>query len=145
MVLEPDRALTEVTAAGAPKLLGRPAEAPLPLPHFGGSEPIRTLHEQWAGRAPGPRPASVRQAARAWVSGSPILGRGRANRRLLGSLIRTTDALAAHCDQIADRLAAQEALVQEVTEAFGEDVTRLRAEVLRLQRLIPSENAKPGE
>ncbi len=145
MVLEPDRAVTEVSRA--PKLLGRPAEAPPPLARVRDSEQIRSLHEQWAGRSShpssAPRPTSVVKAARAWAGRSPLLGRGRANRRLLGSLIRATDAVAAHGDQVADRLGHQEALLQEITEAFGEDITRLRAEVIQLRRLIAEAEGLP--
>ena len=52
------------------------------------------------------------------------------------ALAQATEAIATHCDLLADRLAAQEAVTADVTGAFGEEITRLRAEVLHLQRLV---------
>ena len=59
---------------------------------------------------------------------------GRADRRLLLALARATDAVAAHCDQLVDRLAAQEAVTADVAGSFGQELALLRAEVLHLQR-----------
>lgn len=66
---------------------------------------------------------------------------GRSDRHLLFALAQATEAIATHCDLLADRLAAQEAVTADVTGAFGEEITRLRAEVLHLQRLVSLRDA----
>ena len=77
---------------------------------------------------------SLRSTVRSWA------GRvsGRSDRRLLLALASATDAVAAHCDLIVDRLTTQEAVTADVTGAFGEEIAQLRAEVLHLQRVVAS-------
>jgi hypothetical protein len=90
----------------------------------------------WSARRLGAgRPDSVR----AW------LGRisGRSDRRLLVSLAGATEAIAAHCDLLGDRLAVLEAVTADVAAAYGEEISRLRAEVLHLQRLVVSLHDAP--
>ncbi len=53
-------------------------------------------------------------------------------------MVDATDALVTSCNQLADRLAAQEAVNADVTAAFGEEITQLRAEVIHLQRVVDS-------
>jgi hypothetical protein len=45
------------------------------------------------------------------------------------------DALVTHFDSLSDRLTATESLCAEVAAAYGEELTRLRAEVLRSNRV----------
>lgn len=80
------------------------------------------------------KPTDLRSKLRAWA------GRvsGRADRRLLFAVVDATDALVTSCNQLADRLAAQEAVNADVTAAFGEEITQLRAEVIHLQRVVDS-------
>jgi hypothetical protein len=59
----------------------------------------------------------------------------------MGALAEATDAIATQCDLLADRIAARDAVGADVADSFGEEVTRLRAEVLHLQRL----SAAPSE
>ena len=68
---------------------------------------------------------------------------GRSDRRLIMALAHATDALATHCDLLVDRLASQEAVTSDVAGAFGEEITRLRAEVVHLQRLVTSLQDSP--
>jgi hypothetical protein len=110
-------------------MLRQPADAPPPLGHVGDSAPVLSLRRVWSGRK-----ARAGGSLRAWA------GRvsGRADRRLLFALADATEALAAQCDLLSDRLAAQEAVTADVTSAFGQDIAQLRAEVLHLQRLVAS-------
>jgi phage shock protein A len=57
---------------------------------------------------------------------------------------RATDAVAAHSDALADRLASQESITADVTAAFGEELAQLRAEVQHLRRLVGSPDDAPG-
>jgi hypothetical protein len=63
---------------------------------------------------------------------------GRADRRLLFAIAHATDAIAARCDVIADRLATQEAITGDITRAYGEEISQLRSEVIHLQRVVGS-------
>ena len=49
-----------------------------------------------------------------------------------------TEAIATHCDLLVDRLAAQESVTADVAESFGQEIVRLRAEVLHLQTEVTS-------
>ena len=64
---------------------------------------------------------------------------GRADRRLLDALAAALQALADHGDLLVDRLAAQEAVTADLNRVHGEELARLRAEVLHLSRM-----AAPG-
>jgi len=135
MVLDPHHAVTGEDGS-APNTLRRPADAPTPLGPVGGAEPLQSFSRVWSARRLGAgRPDSVR----AW------LGRisGRSDRRLLVSLAGATEAIAAHCDLLGDRLAVLEAVTADVAAAYGEEISRLRAEVLHLQRLVVSLHDAP--
>jgi hypothetical protein len=55
----------------------------------------------------------------------------RNDRDLIGELIRAVDALAARCDELADRMITLESALAELVEVFGADLTRLRAAAAR--------------
>jgi hypothetical protein len=119
----------------APRMLRRPAEPPPPLARPGEAHPVLAFRAEW--RAQLQRAHArlrLRSRARRWA------GRvsGRPDHRLLFAMATATDALAAHCDQLVDRLSDQEAVVQDVAASYGEDLTRLRAEVAHLRELIVS-------
>ena len=63
---------------------------------------------------------------------------------MLLALAQATEAIAAQCDLLADRLAAHETVSADVTGAYGEDITRLRAEALHLQRLVSLRDTPDG-
>jgi hypothetical protein len=139
MALDPRSAVTTgpTDDGTAPKMLHRPADAPPALAHVRGSDAVRTLHLDWAALhgpgadlAPsGPWPRLKGKARRA-------LGVGRGDRELLGAVIRALDAVAVRCDELADRLSAQESLMEDVSTSYGEDITRLRADVMALRATI---------
>ena len=124
--------------APTPRLLRRPADAPPPLSPVHDTDTIGTLHLGWAQSFGG--------------DGSGVLGRVRrlvwskkTDRELLGSLIRAVDALAVRCDELADRLAVMATVTDDVTAAFGEDLTHLRAELIaaRQQAQQPHQQPEP--
>ncbi len=115
-----------------PRTLRQPADPPPPPGHVRDTDALQSFFRLWESRrATGTSPSPGR-AVRAWV------GRisGRSNRHLLVALAQATESIAAQCDLLADRLAAHETVTADVTGAFGEELTRLRAEVLHLQRLV---------
>jgi hypothetical protein len=63
---------------------------------------------------------------------------GRRNRYVLEAVVRATGEIADRCDELTTRLEDQGAVTADVASTFGEELARLRAEVLRLQRTIDS-------
>jgi len=126
-------------AAGrAPRMLRQPSEAPPPLGHVGEDPALLSFRREWAARRSATA-GSLRRAVRAWA------GRvsGRSDRRLLLALASATDAVAAQCDHVVDRLTTQEAVSADVATVFGEEIAQLRAEVLHLQRVVASLQGPP--
>ena len=123
MVRDAQNALTDETA---PRMLRRPADAPPPLGPVSTTDGVATLRRVLADRHAAP--ASLRS----WA------GRvsGRSDRRLVLALAGATVAIATHCDQLAARLAEQEAVTADVASSFGQEIAQLRAEVIRLQRSV---------
>jgi hypothetical protein len=111
-----------------PRMLPRPSEAPEPLEPVRSSETLTRLHAVWSRMHAGVQPSpgsrvkrAIRTAARRAI--------GPVDDELSGDLIRAVDALAARCDELSQRLAAQEELTAELTASLGQEVTRLRAAV----------------
>ena len=128
MVRDPHDAVAEGSAR-APGMLRQPADAPPPLGPVGGIDAVASFRRVWASRRVA-TPASLR----AWA------GRisGRSDRRLLVALAAATEAMAAHCDLLIDRVTAQEAVTADVAAALGQEIVQLRAEVVHLQRNLVS-------
>jgi hypothetical protein len=126
MVRDPHDAVAEA-ADGAPRMLRRSADAPPSLGPISGTDPVVAFRRVWSNRN-----VSTKRSLRSWA------GRisGRADRRLLVALVGATEAIATHCDLLADRLVAQEAVTEDVAESFGQELVQLRAEVLRLQAQV---------
>ncbi|HEX3333946.1 MAG TPA: hypothetical protein VHS57_06370 [Acidimicrobiales bacterium] len=127
---------------GAPHALAHPADVPPPLGHVRDSEAVQSFRSAWATHGERARSSSLPARLRAWA------GRvtGRSDRYLLSTVARATDAVAAHCDALTDRLSAQEAITADVTAAFGQELAQLRAEVQHLRRVVgtPSDAAGSG-
>jgi hypothetical protein len=128
MVLDGLRSMKD---EAAPRMLQQPADPPPPLPRPGEERPVQAFRNEWRAQL-GQARLPLRGRARRW------LGRvsGRSDRRLLLAVATATDALAAHCDQLADRLSSQEAIAHDVAASYGEDLTRLRAQVEHLKELV---------
>jgi hypothetical protein len=84
------------------------------------------------------RAALASLAARDAIGALPVriralVGRvtGRRDRYVLQGVVRATGAIADRCDELTTRL-------------YGEELARLRAEVLHLQRTIDSSSGMPG-
>lgn len=120
-------------AERAPRMFRQPIEAPPPLGRVGDDPALQSFHREWSARRAGTA-GSLRPRVRGWA------GRvsGRSDRRLLLALASATDALAAQCDHVAERLTTQESVTADLAGAFGEEIARLRAEVLHLQRIVAS-------
>ena len=112
--------------AQAPGLFRRPSDAPARLAPMGRSEAIETLRREVSYQA-GPQLRSLRYWAGRFS--------GRSRRRLLLQLGAATLALADHCDLLADRLSGQAEISEDLAATFGEELARLRAEVLHLKGL----------
>ena len=148
MAFESDDVGPGADAPGAPCLLRRPTEAPPPLGPVADGPALQALrHESslHAARAGTLWAGSLGRSVRLWA------GRltGRSRRRLTAALAGATIELAERCEQLTDRLMTQEEVTEDVATAFGEELARLRAEVLHLARLVaeqtgPTRDRTPG-
>jgi hypothetical protein len=124
----------------APTMFVRPADVPEPLVPLRSGMDITKLHRMWSSLSPsGPAPhiATWRRVVR---RGRTYVNRGLGNpdRELMADLIRSVDAVAARCDELADRLSNQHVIVADMANIFGEDLTRLRAELARTVERAPA-------
>ena len=113
-----------------PSMFSRPSDPPKPTLPIRNSEHIVVLHREWArshtepdntatpGRRLGKR---ARKIVSRVSNGTPD--------RLLGDLVRAVDALAARSDELSERVANLEVIVDEVARILGSELTRLRAEI----------------
>jgi hypothetical protein len=126
MVRDAHDALNDASVP-APLMLRRPTEMPAPLGSASATEGVSTFRRLWADKNHGGT-----RSMRAWA------GRvsGRSDRRLLLAVAGATEAMAAHCDLLVERLTAQEAVTADVASSFGHEIVQLRAEVDRLQRSV---------
>jgi len=108
----------------------RPSDVLEPLPSIRNDERVATLHREWA-RTPIPQAV---QTTAPWHRFTRLARRianrapGSLDREMIGHLIRAVDAVAARCDEIADRLAHQQIVLNDAVTIFGEELTRLRAD-----------------
>ena len=121
MVRDPHDAVAEPQIA--PRILRQPADAPPAVGHVGASAPVASLRRMLSGEQVGFRGWAARMS-------------GRSDRRLLLALAGAADAMATHCDLLADRLASQEAITADMADVFGQEITQLRAEVVHLRRSV---------
>ena len=130
---ETDRPVSAAQHEPAPPMLGQPLDALPPLGPVSDLDGVRALRRERAARlnvtgASG----DVRTRARSWA------GRvsGRADRRLLLALAEAVDALAIRSDALVDRINLQLGRENEISAVFGDEVSRLRAEVIHLRGLV---------
>ena len=121
-------------------MLRRPADASPPLPLLSDGDGVRQLRAALASLAARDASGTVPERVRAWA------GRvtGRRNRYVLEAVARATVEIADRCDALSTRLNEQESLTAEVARSFGEELARLRAEVLHLQSTIDSSRTTTG-
>jgi hypothetical protein len=111
----------------APRMLRQPADAAPPLVHVTTSAPLVSLRRVRSDHEHGSRGSLRGWAAR--IS-------GRSNRRLLLALVESTEALATQLDLLTDRVMSQEAMTADITDAYGQDLARLRAELTHVRRSV---------
>jgi hypothetical protein len=124
-------------AIAPPEMLSHPLDAGPPLDPIRSDPALAAVHDEW-------RRVASAGAARPDASGGERRGRTGAttdavvreiipliddDRAMIGTLIRAVDRLAGRCDELADRLAALEATLEELGNVTGEEVARLRAAV----------------
>ncbi len=128
------------TVPGPPSMLTLPVGTqPLPPPVHE-HQTVTEMHADWHRVHHRPRvPESAGRGLRGAVSNriadvtrktlEPDL---RDDRMLVGDLIRATDVVARRCDDLAQRIAQLEAVVEEVVRVISADVTSLRAALVAL-------------
>ena len=139
MALNP-RSLMSDGAAGAgdpledaPTLLSQPLGPGEHLPPVRAADELERLHRAWAGLAT-PPPTSRRELTgrlRAALANEPVASAERQDRALIGQLIQAVDTLGARCDELADRVARLETLLEETVTALGADLVAVRAALQR--------------
>lgn len=114
-----------------PRMLRHPPGVSPPLPPLRAQPAVTGLRGQWEQLGGSPsqlRRGGIEAGLRRQVR--RVLGRlQRPDRALLGNLVQAVEATAARTDELADRLARLEALVEEVVQVFSEDLVHLRAAV----------------
>ena len=133
MVLD-HRRVVAVESDNAPQMLRRPADATPALPLLAAGDGMRDLRAALASLAARDATGTLPVRVRSWM------GRvtGRRNRYVLEAVVRATDEIADRCDELTTQLIDQGAVTAELASIFGEELARLRAEVLHLQRTIDS-------
>jgi hypothetical protein len=130
MVREPFPELNGHPDEPAPTMFTRPSDAPDPLPPIHSDEQVSTLHRQWLRitTTTAGQDASTWHRFRRRVRRIADRGSGSLDREMIGDLIRAVDAVAARCDEISERLAQQQIVLDDAVTILGEELTRLRAE-----------------
>jgi len=118
-----------------PVMLNQPSDAPPALGPASAAVEIQIFRQAWRYRHDN-RPSTVAQAIRGWLARQS----GRSDRHLLESMAHAVEALTAHCDRLSEHLAVQEAVTEEISASYGDEITRLRAQVLHLQRLLEGDH-----
>jgi hypothetical protein len=115
-------------------MYSRPTEAPEALVPVRSGESVIKLHTEWARLNGASTPPASEPTSGGWRARLRGAQRalGRADREFLGDLVRAVDVLALRCDELAERLANQQAITGETAEILGQEVTRLRAAVAAL-------------
>lgn len=114
-------------------MFSRPSDVPPALPPVRNSEHVMALHAEWSRIHAAAAPAAPwrRLARRGRAYANRALG--RTDRELIADLIRAVDAVAARCDELSERLTSQHVTLDEVATAYGEELTRLRADLAHLR------------
>jgi len=154
VALDPRQLMSEVDARShavddAPLLLSRPVAATSPLPPVRQDPAVAALHEEWrrvhaAGGTPPVARRGIRGAIRARLAAVAADAVGPVqhdDRALIGDAIRAADAIALRADELAQRLADLEALVEEIVHVVSEDLVHIRAQ---LAGASPAGDPTPG-
>jgi len=124
----------------APSMLSLPVGAQPPPTPAHDHQAVLEMHEDWRRVHHSTQvPETAARGLRGSVSGriADVARRSlgpdlRDDRMLIGDLIRATDVVARSCDDLAQRVAQLEAVVEEVVGVISADVTSLRAALVSL-------------
>ena len=113
-----------------PSMFSRPSDPPEPPLPIRNSDHIVILHREWARSHTKPDDTTT-LAGRLGKRARTIVSRLRngTHDRLLGDLIRAVDALAMRSDELSERVANLEVIVNDVARILGSELTRIRAEI----------------
>jgi len=117
-----------------PAMFDRPTDVTDPLPPVRGSEHVASLHAAWGRMAASeavPETSAWRRVGRKARSLADR-GLGRPDREVMANLIRAVDAVAARCDELLERLTSQQVSIDDMATIYGEELTRMRAELARV-------------
>jgi hypothetical protein len=115
----------------------RPTDPPAPLEPLRVRSTIVEMHAEWARMH---RISNENASFAHRVRNKAILLRsrvGRADRHLLGYVVRAVDDVATRCDELAQRLNDVAISVDDLARTLGEDVSRIRAELESTSRAEP--------
>jgi len=115
----------------APVMFQRQSDVPDPMPSVRHGEQVATLHREWI-RITTPaaeQGRSLRQRLGAMVRRIASRFPGSVDQAFIADMIRAIDAVAARCDEISDRLQHQHIVLDDTVTIFGEELTRIRAEL----------------
>jgi hypothetical protein len=118
----------------APRMLRQPADAAAPLGHVATNASLVSLR-----RVRSDHQSGARRSLRGWAARIS----GRSDRRLLLALVESTEAMTTQLDLVTDRLMSQEAMTADITDAFGQELARLRAEVTHVRGSVAAPR-EPG-
>jgi len=125
----------DLRSMDAPKILTHAVRVAPPLSPVREDTDLTGLHEEWArlhGISDSGDPSEtgvrgrIRRKVRDTAAEAAAPGQ-RENRALIGALIRSTEALAIRCDELAGRLSDLEAVLEEVVSVVSEDLVHIRA------------------
>ena len=115
----------------APVMFKRQSDVPDPMLSVRHGEQVAKLHREWirittppTGQSRSPRQRLSRIARRI---GNRLPA--SVDQVFIADLIRAVDAVAARCDELSDRLQHQQIVLDDAVTIFGEELTRIRAEL----------------
>jgi hypothetical protein len=117
-----------------PRMFQRASDVHVPLPPVRQDPQLVKLHRAWIRVTTPPAGQSTALGNRLvrLVRRLANRGPGGFDREMIGDIIRAIDTVAARCDAILDHLTHQDVVVDEAVTVFGEELTRLRAELAPL-------------
>jgi len=141
----------DLSSMDAPKILTHAVRVAPPLAAVREDPDVTALHEEWArlhgiSDSGGPPETGVRGRIRRKVRDTAAEAAApgqQENRALIGALIRSTEALAVRCDELAGRLSDLETVLEEVVSVVSEDLVHIRAALAVPKNAGPAKPAPP--
>ena len=121
----------------------RPSDPPDPLLPLRASEVVVRLHTEWARVHAAADNTHALAGLKNRAKVLTRMARG-ADHRLLGDLIRASDALAARVDELSDRVNNLATTTDDLARSLSEEVSRLRADVQRMSTGSREDSSLPN-